>query len=75
MFCTNPDCGYKTFSEGFEFVEPKGRKTKRLLERILEVSIKLSSVDSARTLKREHIIVGKSTICELIKKNSNPDAE
>ena len=32
MFCDNPECSHKTFSERFDFVSPKGKKTKRLIE-------------------------------------------
>lgn len=75
MFCNNPECQHKTFSESFEFVEPKGRKTKRLLTRILKTSLSLSSINASSILKEEHVLVGKSTICQLIKKNANFDAE
>lgn len=75
MFCNNPDCEHTTFSESFEFVEPKGRKTKRLVMRILKTSLHLSSISASSILKEEHVLVGKSTICQLIKKNANFDTE
>lgn len=44
MFCVNPQCQYKSFSERFDFVQPGEKKTKRLTENILITSAKLSSV-------------------------------
>lgn len=74
MFCTNPECTHKTFSESFSFVDPSGRKTKRLLEQILRTSLNLSSIHAASVLKSEHIPVCKSTICQMIKKNATADS-
>ena len=51
MFCNNPSCDYKTFSERFDFVSSKGRKTKRLIDKILMTSAKLSSVSASTLLK------------------------
>lgn len=70
MFCTNPACEHKTFAEQFDFVAPRQKKTKRLIEKILVTSVKLSSVNAAKLLKSDAIIVGKSSICDLLKKNS-----
>lgn len=47
MFCDNPRCTFKTFSEPFDFVKPKGKKINRLIEKILITSTKLSSVIAA----------------------------
>lgn len=47
MFCKNPGCEHKTFSERFDFVAPNGKKTKRLVKRILITSIKMSSVSAS----------------------------
>ena len=38
MFCDNPECTFKTFSERFDFVNPKAKKTNRLIEKILVTS-------------------------------------
>ena len=32
LFCQNPQCTHKTFSEKFDFVASRGKKTKRLEE-------------------------------------------
>lgn len=33
MFCDNQKCTFKTFSERFDFVNPKAKKTNRLIEK------------------------------------------
>ena len=70
MFCMNPACGYKTFSERFDFIAPKERKTRRLVNKILKTSSKLSSVSASALLKEDSIKVCKSSICDLLKKNA-----
>ena len=71
MFCSNPDCEYKTFSERFDFVSPKGKKTNRFIEKNLMTSTKLSSVNASSLLKAGSIKACKSSICDLLKKNAN----
>lgn len=71
MFCDNPKCDHKTFSERFEFVSPKGKKTKRLIDKILITSTKLSSVSASALLKADSIKACKSSICDLLKKNAS----
>jgi transposase len=71
MFCPNPECSNKTFSERFDFIRYKSRKTERLIEKILSISLKLSSVSASKMLKSDTATVSKSTICRLIKKNAS----
>ena len=71
MFCDNPNCSHKTFSERFGFISPNGKKTTRLIERILMTSVKLSSVSASALLKADSIQVSKSSICDLLKKNAS----
>jgi hypothetical protein len=73
MFCLNLECSHKTFSERFDFIRYKARKTERLLERILNMSSRLSSISAAAVLKSDTAAVSKSTICRLIKKNASGD--
>ena len=68
FFCDNPDCGFTTFAERFGFLAQKGKKTKRLIEKIVDVSLNTSSTTASRTLKDGIADVGKSTICSLLKK-------
>lgn len=72
LFCLNPDCGHTTFAETFDCLPPKGKKTKRLLEKIVDVSLGVSSVNAADILKDGIADVGKSTICSLLKKRYTP---
>ena len=68
IFCRNRECGHKTFTERFEFIEGKTRKTKRLYEEIMRVSLTQSSVSASKYLRRSVANVGKSTICNMLKK-------
>lgn len=70
MFCVNPDCSHKTFAETFDFVVRHGKKTKRLVEKILATSTKLSSVSASILLKNNSVKICKSSICDLVKKNA-----
>jgi len=67
-FCANKACRHKTFAESFSFFEPKATKTKRLQEEILRVSLSQSSLSAESYLRRSVANVGKSTICNLLKK-------
>lgn len=68
MFCSNPECCHTTFAETFNFIEPKAKKSNRLLEKIVDVSLNVSSVNASDLLKNGIADVGKSTICNLLKK-------
>ena len=70
MFCLNKDCAHKTFSERFDFISSNGKKTNRLIDKILITSTKLSSVSASSLLKNSSIKVCKSSICDLLKKNA-----
>ena len=67
-FCENGDCEHKTFAEAFSFFDPKATKTKRLQEEILRISLTQSSLSAERYLRCSVANVGKSTICNLLKK-------
>jgi superfamily I DNA and RNA helicase len=68
MLCINPDCNHKTFAETFECISHKAKKTKRLENEIINVSINVSSITASRILSENVTNVGKSTICNLFKK-------
>lgn len=70
FFCKNNNCSHKTFSEKHPFVRDKGKKTLRLENFILTQSLDVSSVNSSKMLLQEGISVSKSSICEMVKKNS-----
>lgn len=67
-FCKNGACEKKTFTERFAFFKPNATKTNRLQEEILRVSLTQSSVEASRYLRSSVAAVGKSTICNLLKK-------
>ncbi|NME96474.1 transposase family protein [Clostridium cochlearium] len=68
MFCVNDACSHKTFAENFDFLMPKAKKTKRLENEILNLSLNLSSINAAKYLSEKVAKVSKSTICNLLKK-------
>ena len=65
MFCTNPECSRTTFAEPFSFIRPKAKKSNRLLDKIVDVSLNVSSLNASDILKNGIVDVGKSTICNL----------
>jgi len=69
-FCDNRKCPNKTFAESFDFLKPKAKKSERLIDEIMKVSVEVSSVTASRILKDGVVDVGKSTICDMLKKNN-----
>lgn len=67
-FCINPQCGYKTFAEHFEFFDPNSARTKRLQTEILRVALTQSSVSASKYLRNSVVDIGKSAICDMLKK-------
>jgi len=68
MFCDNPKCHKTTFAETFSFLPPKGKKSKRLIEKIIDISLNVSSITAASLLSGGVADIGKSTICNMLKK-------
>lgn len=68
MLCCNPNCNHKTFAETYEFLSPKGKKSKRLEDEIVNISMNVSSVTASSILSERVAKVGKSTVCNLLKK-------
>ncbi|WP_196795801.1 transposase family protein [Thermoanaerobacterium thermosaccharolyticum] len=71
MFCTNLDCPHTTFAESYEFLPFKGKKTKRLEEEIINISLNVSSITASSLLNKNIAKVCKSTICNLLKKRKS----
>jgi len=67
-FCKNPECKHKTFAEAFDCLPFKGKRSRRLTESIIELSLNVSSLTAAAILRKGTADVGKSTICNLLKK-------
>ena len=68
MFCNNPECDRKTFSETFNFVSRRAKRTKRLDDYVLDISKNISSINAQNALRKNGIKIGKSTICTFFKK-------
>lgn len=68
FFCFNPDCTHHTFSERFDCIADKAKKTKRLEEEILTIAIHCSSVTAAKILTKNTADIKKSSICRLLRK-------
>lgn len=71
MFCQNPNCNRKTFAERFSFILHKSKKTIRLEDEIVSISQNVSSLAAEKILKKNTAKVGKSTICNILKKRSS----
>ena len=71
FFCINADCTNRTFAETYEFVGAKSRKTNRLQDEILRVSLTQSSISASKYLRKRVANVGKSTICNMLKKRES----
>ena len=69
MFCDNKDCNHTTFAERFSFINYKSKKTKRLENEIIQLSLNCSSIVAAKHLNKNTVKIGKSTVCNLLKKN------
>lgn len=70
MFCTNTNCNNKTFAETFSFLSPKAKKSNRLIDEIINISINVSSLTAQKILKGSIADVSKSTVCNLLKKKT-----
>lgn len=68
MFCHNPECEHTTFAETFDFLPAKAKRTKRLEDEIINLSMNVSSITASSLLTTSVAKVGKSTICNLLKK-------
>lgn len=69
FFCQNPYCKRTTFAECFDFILSKAKKTNRLEEEIVSLALNCSSIAASIQLRRNIVSIGKSTICELLKKS------
>ncbi len=68
MFCDNLECNHTTFAERFDFIDDKSKKTKRLEDEILDISLNCSTVKASQILRENVVDIGRSTISNLLKK-------
>lgn len=71
FFCDNKNCHRRTFSEKFDFIRDKAKKTKRLEDEIVHLSKNMSSISASKLLRKNIAIVGKSTVCNILKKTDS----
>ena len=71
MFCNNSQCSRTTFAERFDFISDKSKKTKRLEEEIVRISLNMSTVAAAQLLSKSTVTIGRSTVSRLQKKSIN----
>ncbi|QAA33505.1 transposase family protein [Clostridium manihotivorum] len=71
MFCNNQSCSKKTFAETFEFLAPNAKKSSRLENEIINISVNVSSLAAERIIRNRIANIGKSTICNLLKKRNS----
>lgn len=70
FFCNNENCNRKTFSERFDFIEDKAKKTRRLENEIIDLSKNMSLISASKLLSKNIAAVGKSTVCNILKKRN-----
>ena len=69
MCCVNKDCSKYTFSETFTFLDKKAKKTKRLIDKIIRVSLVQSSISASNYLSESTVEIKKSSIFSYLKKH------
>ena len=70
FFCDNDKCKKITFSEKYNFFKDKAQKTKRLEDEIVNISKNVSSITASKLIRKNIACVGKSTICNILKKRN-----
>lgn len=65
FICENKECSKTTFSESFNCIE---FKSKRVIEYIVDLSMRVSSINASNILRKNVVNVGKSTIYNILKK-------
>lgn len=68
MKCTNPECSHNTFAERFDCYAPYARRTERLTDKIVDLTLDTSALAASANLQEGICNVGKSTLCKLLKK-------
>jgi len=74
MFCVNKKCAKKTFSERYEFVGAKGKKSLRLEKEIINIAMNSSSTEAAKMLNRSTVKISSGTVRNLLKKMESPQS-
>lgn len=59
----NPNCNHKTLAETYDFIEQSQKKTKRLIQHIIDTSKNMYSISSQNSLRKSRVTIDKSIIC------------
>jgi transposase len=73
FFCGNEQCGHRTFAERLAFYEASATKTNRLQAEIMRIATTQSALAASKYLRQSVAQVGKSTICNMLKKMEQSD--
>lgn len=68
-FNPDPTTKKRTIAERFEFVDGRGRRTKRLEEWLVRMSAQMSSIGLERLVRKQVVDISDSTIIRIVKKN------
>jgi len=68
LFCSNAECKRKTFAEQFKCIPSNAKRSRRLTEKIIDIALDTSAIATSTILNNGIANVGKSTICNLLKK-------
>ena len=74
-FCDEQNCSNTTFAESFDCVKPKAKKSERLKNEIIKISVEISSNAASKILSEGVVDISKSTICDMLKKNNENDRQ
>ncbi|MEC1723076.1 transposase family protein [Schinkia azotoformans] len=66
-FCDQPDCTVKVFTERYDWISPKGRRTKRTDELLRKIAFSTSCLSAEKVAKSAHIPVSHDTLLNLVR--------
>lgn len=66
--CDNSKCDHFSFNEQFELFDPIDQKTKRLIERIVNLSRNATCREVAKVLNEQGVIISKATVNNIYNK-------
>lgn len=69
-FNDNPSSKKQTIAETFDFVSARGRRTKRLDRRLLQMTGEMSTIGLERLVRKQFVDVSDTTILRIVKKNN-----
>ena len=66
--CDNSNCKHYSFTENFNFVNPSEKKSNRMIEKIVKMSMDYSCRKVAKLLNDEGAIISKATVNNIYNK-------